>query len=92
MVDYIEFVRNVNAFPTAKLLQYTGKYVAWSEDGTTIVAAADDIPELIAAVDAQYPVGYEFTIDYVPAGWDGKHDPPPSSGTPLGRAQIGTAP
>lgn len=92
-MDYSEYVKNNNAFPTEKLLQYAGKYIAWSEDGTAIIAAADGIEELIDAVDAEYPIGYEFEIGYIPAGWDGKHDrPQPSTGTPLGRPQSGTAP
>lgn len=85
-------IRNMNAFPAEKLLLYAGKYVAWSGDGTAILAAADDVGELIDAVDARYRLGTEFGIEYIPAGWDGKHDPPPAGNTPLGRPLNGTAP
>lgn len=90
-MNYSDVARNINAFPADKLRQYEGKYVAWSEDGTAILAAADDIGGLIDAVDAKYPIGTEFTIDYVPAG-PYANDPEPPPGTPLGQSQNGTAP
>lgn len=78
-----DVIRNMNAFPKDKLALYAGKYIAWSEDGTAIIAAADGIGELIDAVDARYPVGTEFGICYIPAGWDGTYDPPSVAGTPF---------
>ena len=59
--------RNRTKYPPEKLLPLAGKYVAWSEDGNDILAAAEEIPDLIAAVDAQYPVGTEFVISRIPA-------------------------
>ncbi|WP_439632107.1 DUF5678 domain-containing protein [Gemmata sp.] len=73
-----EHIRNRNAYPTEKLLLYRGKFVAWAGDGKEILASADDIPELIDAFDAKYPIGTEFVISFVPAEWDGTHDRPKS--------------
>ncbi len=87
-----EHIRNRNAVPTAYIRQFAGKHVAWSEDGTAIIAAADSIPELIDAVDAKYPAGTEFLISYVPAGPYADPDPNPPAGTPLGHSANGAAP
>jgi hypothetical protein len=85
-----DFIRNRNAYPTEKLLLHAGKYVAWSEDGTTILADADDMEGLFEAMDTRYPADTEYVISYVPAGWDGKHDPTPAFGTPFGPDQKGS--
>ncbi len=82
-----EFILNSNAYPSEKLLLYRGKCIAWAADGKDILASGDDITELIAAVDAKYPLGTEFVIGHVPIEWDGLHDPPrrgPPSWIPSG--------
>jgi hypothetical protein len=86
-------IRNRNAYPREKLLQHAGKYVAWSEDGTEILADAEDIGALIDAMDARYPAGTEFLISYVPTGPYADPDPqPPPGGVPFGLAANGNAP
>ena len=47
-----EFNRNRNKFPPEELEKHEGRYVAWNQDGTAIIAAADDWESLFAAVDA----------------------------------------
>ncbi len=41
-MDMHEFTRNRLAFPPEELLQYRGKYIAWSPDGRSIVASDED--------------------------------------------------
>lgn len=47
-----QFIKNRNQFPLDELEEYSGKYVAWSPDGTRIVASADCLDDLAAAVEA----------------------------------------
>ena len=42
MIALNEFRRNQSQFPREELEKYNGKYVAWSEDGTAILAADSD--------------------------------------------------
>ena len=42
MIDVNEFRRNQSRFPRAELEKYNGQYVAWSPDGTRILAADPD--------------------------------------------------
>jgi hypothetical protein len=44
------FFENRRNFPPDELMKYAGKHVAWSWDGTQIVASADDDPELVEKV------------------------------------------
>lgn len=80
-----EFIRNQNAIPNEVLLKYRGKFLAWSEDGKTVLAEADTADELYAFMDAHYPLDTLFILSYIPAEWDGTHDrrridtPPPES-------------
>ena len=41
-MDMHEFIKNRLAFPPEQLLQYRGKYIAWSPDGKRIVASDED--------------------------------------------------
>jgi hypothetical protein len=41
-MDMQEFLRNREQFPLEELARYGGKYVAWSPDGTKIIASDDD--------------------------------------------------
>jgi hypothetical protein len=47
-----QFVRNRNAFPAEELDRYTGQHVAWSPDGTRILASHADTLKVFAAVKA----------------------------------------
>lgn len=42
MIDINEFRRNQSRIPRAELEKYNGKYVAWSADGSCILAADAD--------------------------------------------------
>jgi hypothetical protein len=62
-----QFVRNRNAFPAEELDRYTGQHVAWSPDGTRILASDPDPLKVLAAVKA---LGYdpaETPIEDIPA-------------------------
>src|SRR5436190_7291630 len=45
-----EHYHNREQFPAAELAKYYGKEVAWSLDGSRIVASGDDPPQVCAAV------------------------------------------
>jgi hypothetical protein len=62
-----EFLKNRSQFPADELLKYAGKHVAWSPDGTKIIASADDLLTLDNAVKGSgYPVE-ECVVSAVPA-------------------------
>lgn len=42
MIDINEFRRNQSRIPRSELEKYNGKYVAWSVDGASILAADPD--------------------------------------------------
>lgn len=50
------FIKNRNAFPAEELNRYAGQHVAWSPDGTRILAHDPDPLKVIAAVKA---LGYD---------------------------------
>jgi hypothetical protein len=49
-MDMYEFDKNRAAFPPEELLQYRGKDIAWSPDGTQVIASDTDLLNLIATV------------------------------------------
>jgi hypothetical protein len=51
-----QFIKNRNAFPADELQRYTGQHVAWSPDGTRILASDRDPLRVLAAVKA---LGYD---------------------------------
>jgi hypothetical protein len=62
-----QFVNNRNAFPADELNRYTGQHVAWSPDGTRILASDPDPMKVITAVKA---LGYdpaETPIEDIPS-------------------------
>ena len=87
------YARNRNAYPLDKLLLYAGKHVAWSGDGTTILAAADTGEELLDIMDANFPPDECFVLSYVPPGpYAPPPPPPPPGGVPFGPSANGTNP
>jgi len=61
-----QFVKNRNAFPAGELDRYSGQHVAWSPDGTRILASDPDPLKVLAAVKA---LGYspaETPIEDIP--------------------------
>lgn len=57
MIEINEFRRNQSRFPREELEKYNGQYVAWSDDGTRILAAQADPAQLDARLIAMglYP-------------------------------------
>jgi hypothetical protein len=65
-MDMQQFLVNRSQFPPEELAQYAGKHVAWSPDGTRILASDDDPLRLDAVVQA---LGYdpaETVFSFVP--------------------------
>jgi hypothetical protein len=56
MIEINEFRRNQSRFPREELAKYNGQYVAWSDDGTLILAAHADPARLDAMLIA---AGYD---------------------------------
>lgn len=61
-----EFIKNRNSFPQEELAKYFGKYVAWSSDGTCIVASGDDDSQVFEAVKAGGYDPEQVVFSYVP--------------------------
>jgi len=60
-MNWNEHVKNRNAIPREELLPYENQYVAWSLDGTRILAGDKDPLQLVARLAA---AGYR-SDDYV---------------------------
>jgi hypothetical protein len=58
--------RNRSQFPTTELAKYYGKEVAWSLDGTHIVASGDDPRIVCAEVQQAGLKSDEVVLAYVP--------------------------
>jgi hypothetical protein len=58
--------RNRSQFATAELAKHYGKEVAWSLDGTRIVASGDDPRDVWAAVQQTGLKSDEVVLAYVP--------------------------
>jgi len=50
-MDLLQHITNRNRVSREELSRYVGRYVAWSSDGTRIVASADDLAGLAATVE-----------------------------------------
>jgi hypothetical protein len=66
-VDVALFQKNRQQFPAEKLVQYAGKYVAWSSDATSILAADEDELRLVTAIQRAGYNSAEILIAFVPA-------------------------
>jgi hypothetical protein len=63
--DLALFEANRSRFPAKQLLSLAGKHVAWSADGTRIVASADDRAGLYAQLEsAGVPVD-QVVFDFI---------------------------
>jgi hypothetical protein len=60
------FLKNRHAFPVDELERYAGQYVAWSPDGTRIIASDDDFARVAAAVDASGYNSSEIVMEPIP--------------------------
>ena len=63
--DLSHFHENWLKFPQEELAKYTGKHVAFSPDGTRILASADTWEELDAVLDAAGIPPSQVVHDYV---------------------------
>ncbi len=65
MIDINEFRRNQSRFPRTELEKYNGQYVAWSTDGTQILAADPDPLQLDAKLCAAGHDPAEILVDRI---------------------------
>jgi hypothetical protein len=65
-VNMQEFIKNRAQFPAEELWKYAGKYVAWSPDGTRILASDDEHLPLDATIRAAGYNPAEVLITFVP--------------------------
>jgi len=62
-----EYLKNRHRFPHEELEKYAGKYVAWSPDGTKIIASAEDVRSLCGIVDASGFDSAEVVMEPIPS-------------------------
>ena len=65
-MDMQQFLTNRQQFPPGELAKYAGKYIAWSPDGTRILASDDDLEKVAAAVEDQGFDSSEIVLSSVP--------------------------
>jgi hypothetical protein len=66
-MDVQQFYKNRQQFPPEELARYAGKFVAWSPDGTHILASDEDELRLANAIRAGGHNSADVLIAYVPA-------------------------
>ena len=66
-MDMRLFLKNRQQFPPEELAKYVGKYVAWSPDGASILAADEDELRLDETIQAAGYDSAEVLIAFVPA-------------------------
>jgi hypothetical protein len=61
------FLPNRYAFPLDELMKYEGQWLAWSHDGTSIIASSSESPEAVwNALVAAGMNPSEHVFDYIP--------------------------
>lgn len=65
-VDGAVFNDNANRFPREELLRYAGRHVAWSRDGTRILASGRDEDDLDVALKAAGLGLKDVVLDFIP--------------------------
>jgi hypothetical protein len=65
-MDMKTFLENRHKVPPEQLAPYIGKYVAWSPDGSQIVASAEDELRLDAAIRAAGYDPAEIVVSSIP--------------------------
>jgi hypothetical protein len=60
------WLKNRQQFPPQELMKYAGKYVAWSPDGTRIIASDEDEERLDQTMKAAGHDPAEILISFVP--------------------------
>lgn len=66
-MDVQLFQKNRQQFPPEELAKHAGKYVAWSPDGASILAANEDELQVARAIQAAGYNSAEILIAFVPA-------------------------
>lgn len=65
--DAATYLKNRRAFPLEELEKYAGQWVAWSLDGSHIVASSDQSEEaLIAMLQTMGKDPSQLVFDYIP--------------------------
>jgi hypothetical protein len=64
-IDLRLFNANRDRFPVEQLLAHAGKQIAWSADGTRIVASADTPEEVYRQLDERGIPVSQVVLDYV---------------------------
>ncbi len=62
-----QFLRNRQKFPPEELAKYVGKHVAWSPDGTRIIASDEDLLLLDAKITSAGYDPADILVSTVPA-------------------------
>ena len=65
-MDMQLYLKNRRDFPHDALERYAGQHVAWSPDGTRIIASAEDPVRLVDAIEALGFDSSEVVIEPVP--------------------------
>ncbi len=65
-IDVLLFRRNRDQFPDEQLEPYWGKQVAWSANGTRIVASGDDVNQLYERLAALGVHPTEVVDEFIP--------------------------
>jgi hypothetical protein len=65
-MDLQQHIINRNRLSREELIQYAGRYVAWSPDGTRILASGEDLEKVAAAVEEQGGDPAEVVLSFVP--------------------------
>jgi hypothetical protein len=65
-MDMAQYLTNRHQFPPDELARYAGRYVAWSPDGTQIVASDEDPERVVDAVRVRGLDPGDTAINYVP--------------------------
>jgi hypothetical protein len=63
--DYLVFEENQRRFPLEELAKHGGKHIAWSLDGSRILASAETIEEVVAQLEAAGIDPHRVMHDYV---------------------------
>ena len=65
-MDMQQFLKNRSQFPPEELAKYAGRFVAWSPNGTTIIASDEDEVRLDATIDAAGYDAADVLVSFVP--------------------------
>jgi hypothetical protein len=64
-IDLVAFAENRSRFPPEDLLPYAGQHIAWSADGTRILASGRDMDEVERNVIAVGIAADQVVFNYI---------------------------